>query len=159
MKVTPSVGCVKYKAQHIVLAVRIPVLMRGKWPGGAKNGGFGCGFSRKGAKLVEFLRGLLVSNRASFEGRRGGGEGQGAGVVQIGVDGGGNVGKGTGSTKIGCPILATVLSSIRWPSREGAIRFWTGPGSAGRCAGNSTRASPRILSTSTSRTLLWLAGR
>ena len=38
--------------------------------------------------------GLLVSNRASFEGRRDGGEGQGAGVVQIGVDGGGNVGNG-----------------------------------------------------------------
>jgi hypothetical protein len=38
--------------------------------------------------------GLLVSNRASFEGRRDGVEGQGAGVVQIGVDGGGNVGKG-----------------------------------------------------------------
>jgi hypothetical protein len=37
--------------------------------------------------------GLLVSNRASFEGRRDGGEGQGAGVVQVGVDGGGNVGK------------------------------------------------------------------
>jgi hypothetical protein len=31
--------------------------------------------------------GLLVSNRASFEGRRDGGEGQGAGVVQVGVDG------------------------------------------------------------------------
>jgi hypothetical protein len=27
--------------------------------------------------------GLLVSNRASFEGRRGGGKGQGAGGVQI----------------------------------------------------------------------------
>jgi hypothetical protein len=38
--------------------------------------------------------GLLVSNRASFEGRRDEGEGQGAGVVQIGVDGGGNVGNG-----------------------------------------------------------------
>ena len=62
--------------------------MGGKWPGGAKNGGFCCGFSRKGAKLV----GLLFSNRASFEGRRDGNEGQGAGVVQIGVDGGGNVG-------------------------------------------------------------------
>jgi hypothetical protein len=37
--------------------------------------------------------GLLVSNRASFEGRRGGGKGQGAGVVQLDVDGGGNVGK------------------------------------------------------------------
>ena len=85
MKVTPSVGCVKYKAQHVVLAVRIPVLMRGKWPGRVKNGGFCCGFSRKGAKLV----GLLVSNKASFEGRRGGCEGQGAGVVQrvwIGVE-------------------------------------------------------------------------
>ena len=105
MKVTPSVGCVKYKAQHIVLAVRIPVLMRGKWPGGAKNGGFGCGFSRKGAKLVEFLRGLLVSNRASFEGRRGGGEGQGAGVVQIGVDGGGNVGKVAGNHQNWVPPL------------------------------------------------------
>ena len=39
--------------------------------------------------------GLLVSNRASFEGRRDGGEGQGARVVQVGVDGGGNVGNGT----------------------------------------------------------------
>jgi hypothetical protein len=57
VKVTPSVGCVKYKAQHIVLAVRIPILMRGKWPGGAKNGGFRCGFSRKGAKLVGYLVG------------------------------------------------------------------------------------------------------
>jgi len=38
--------------------------------------------------------GLLVSNRASFEGRRDGWDQQGAGVVQIGVDGGGNVGKG-----------------------------------------------------------------
>jgi hypothetical protein len=37
--------------------------------------------------------GLLVSNRASFEGRRGRGKGQGAGVVQVGVDRGGNVGK------------------------------------------------------------------
>jgi hypothetical protein len=54
VKVTPSVGSVKYKAQHVVLAVRIPVLMGGKWPGGAKNGGFCCGFSRKGAKLVGF---------------------------------------------------------------------------------------------------------
>ena len=90
VKVTPSVGCVKYKAQHIVLPVRIPVLMGGKWPGGAKNGGFCCGFSRKGAKLV----GLLFSNRASFEGRRDGAKGQGAGVVQVDVDGGGNVGKG-----------------------------------------------------------------
>jgi hypothetical protein len=35
---------------------------------------------------------FLVSNKASFEGRRDGNEGQGAGVVQIGVDGGGNVG-------------------------------------------------------------------
>jgi hypothetical protein len=84
-------GSVKYKAQHVVLPARIPVLTGGKWPRGAKNGGFCCGFSRKGAKLV----GLLVSNRASFEGRRGGSEGQGAEVVQIGVDGGGNVGKRT----------------------------------------------------------------
>jgi hypothetical protein len=37
--------------------------------------------------------GLLVSNRASFEGRRDGGEGQDAGVVQVGVDEGGNVGE------------------------------------------------------------------
>ena len=83
MKVTPSVGCVKYKAQHIVLAVRIPVLMGGKWPGGAKNGGFCCGFSRKGAKLVGLGGVLLVSNRASLEGRRDGREGQGAGAVQM----------------------------------------------------------------------------
>jgi hypothetical protein len=53
-----------------------------------------------GVLAVEFRRrarnqrGLLFSNRASFEGRRGGGKGQGAGVVQMGVDRGGNVGKG-----------------------------------------------------------------
>ena len=48
--------------------------------------------------------GLLVSNRASFEGRRDGGEGQGAGVVQVGVDGGGNVGKrGREAPKLGAP--------------------------------------------------------
>ena len=44
---------------------------------------------------VRIWRGFLVSNRASFEGRRDGGEGQGARVVQVGVDGGGNVGNGT----------------------------------------------------------------
>jgi hypothetical protein len=131
------VGCVKYKAQHIVLAVRIPVLMRGKWPGGAKNGGFCCGFSRKGAKLVGFLRGLLVSNRASFEGRRGGGEGQGAGVVQSGVDGGGNVGKGDGKHQdLGAPSSRRSYRRQGGPSREGAIRFSldirTGPGSSRR---------------------------
>jgi len=37
--------------------------------------------------------GLLFSNRAWFEGRPSRVEEQGAGVVQIGVDGGGNVGK------------------------------------------------------------------
>jgi hypothetical protein len=37
-----------------VLPVRIPILTAGKWPGAAKNGGFGCGFSRNGAKLVGF---------------------------------------------------------------------------------------------------------
>ena len=52
-----------------------------------------------GAFAVDFRErarnwwGLPVSNRASFEGRRGAWEGQGAGVVQVGVDGGGNVGK------------------------------------------------------------------
>ena len=48
--------------------------------------------------------GLLVSNRASFEGRRDAPEGQGAGVVQIGVDRGGNVGKGG---PIDCPRPST----------------------------------------------------
>ena len=46
--------------------------------GGVKNGDFCCGFSQKSAKLV----GFLVTNRASFEGRRGQRQGQGAGVVQ-----------------------------------------------------------------------------
>jgi hypothetical protein len=52
-----------------------------------------------GVLAVDFRRrarnswGLLFSNRASFEGRRDGSGGQDAGVVQIGVDGGGNVGK------------------------------------------------------------------
>src|SRR4051794_23306378 len=89
-------GCVKYKAQHIVLPVRIPVLMRGKPPRGAKNGHFSCGFSRWGATLAGFPQRLLVSNRASFETRRRGNEGQGAGVVQrvwTGVETVGNRGR------------------------------------------------------------------
>jgi hypothetical protein len=53
--------------------------------------------------------GLLVSYRAPFESRRDGGEGQGAGVVHIGVDGGGNVGnedKRTGKFRVRrCPKL------------------------------------------------------
>ena len=89
VKVTPSVGCVKYKAQHVVLAARIPVLTRGKWPKDAKNGDFCCGFSRKGANLV----GLLVNNRASFEGKCPAGREQGARVVQRVWMAGGNVGK------------------------------------------------------------------
>jgi hypothetical protein len=92
VKVTPSVGCVKYKAQHIVLAVRIPVLMRDQRPEVAKNGDFRCGFSQKGAKWAGFQWGLLVSNRAPFERRRTGGRGQGAGVVQPVWMAGGNVG-------------------------------------------------------------------
>src|ERR1700754_941711 len=52
VKVTPSVGCVKYKAQHIVLAVRIPVLTGCKWARSTKNGAFCCGFSREGAKFL-----------------------------------------------------------------------------------------------------------
>ena len=61
---------------------------------------------------------LLVSNRASFEGRRDGGEGQGAGVVQrvwMGVEmwERGLFGD-RDPTAIGCPIFATVSSSIRW---------------------------------------------
>ena len=83
VKVTPSIGSVKYKAQPIVLAVRIPILTGCKWAESTKNGAFCCGFSRESAKFVGFRWGLLVSNRASFEGRRGGQEGQGAGGVQI----------------------------------------------------------------------------
>ena len=85
MKITPSVGCVKYKAQHIVLAVRIPVLMGDKWPKVRKMGVLAVDFR----KTARNWWGLLVSNRASFEGRRGRSEGQGAGVVQrvwIGVE-------------------------------------------------------------------------
>jgi hypothetical protein len=54
VKVTPPIGSVKYKAQHVVLPARIPVLIGGKWPVAAKNGGFRCGFSLEGAKLVGF---------------------------------------------------------------------------------------------------------
>jgi len=63
--------------------------MHCKWPKGVKNGGFCCGFSLEGAKLM----GLLISNWASFERRRDGCEEQGAEVVQTVVDKGGNVGK------------------------------------------------------------------
>jgi hypothetical protein len=89
VKVTPSVGCVKYKALPIVLPVRIPVLMRGKWPQGAKNGAFSCGFSLKGAKFLGFTGGYwsVIGHRLRVgpEGRKE----QGAGVVQcmwIGVE-------------------------------------------------------------------------
>ena len=67
-----------------------------------------------------FPRGLLVSNRASFEGRRDGGEGQGAGVVQIGVDGGGNVGK-EGSQQIITTSAALAPSEQSSISREASF--------------------------------------
>jgi hypothetical protein len=56
---------------------------------------------------------FLVSNKASFEGRRDGDEGQGAGVVQIGVDGGGNVGKRD-------VWYSTVCSNLTVPPPSGA---------------------------------------
>jgi len=54
VKVTPPIGSVKYKAQHVVLPVRIPVLTGGKWPRPSKNKGFCCGFSPKAAKLTGY---------------------------------------------------------------------------------------------------------
>src|SRR3982074_680138 len=82
--------------------------------------------------------GLLVSNRASFEGRRDGGEGQGAGVVQIGVDGGGNVGKrGLKPPNLGAPSSRRFYREKGRPPIMGGIRFLrqsreirTGPGSS-----------------------------
>ena len=43
---------------------------------------FAVDFRGRARNWWDFLGGLLVSNRASFEGRRGGDRGQGAGVVQ-----------------------------------------------------------------------------
>jgi hypothetical protein len=40
VKVTPSVGSVKYKAQHVVLPARIPILTGGKVARSRANGGF-----------------------------------------------------------------------------------------------------------------------
>src|SRR5258707_14236417 len=88
-------------------------------------GVFAVDFRRRARNWWGLRRSLLVSNRASFEGRRDGGEGQGAGVVQIGVDGGGNVGKWvvkTGrvsrfSLPRKRPTLATIRLSRRWGTR------------------------------------------
>ena len=67
MKVTPSVGCVKYKAQHVVLAVRIPVLIGCKWPRSTENGAFCCGFSREGADKA-FMSCRLAGSAKNSEG-------------------------------------------------------------------------------------------
>ena len=45
VKVTPSIGCVKYKAQPIVLAVRIPLLTRRKREEPSKIGDLAVEFS------------------------------------------------------------------------------------------------------------------
>src|SRR5437588_209692 len=85
VKITPSVGCVKYKAQHIVLAVRIPVFIGDQRLGTRKMGAFAVDFRKRARNWWDFR----VTNRAPFEGRRRQGQGQGAGVVQrvwMGVD-------------------------------------------------------------------------
>src|SRR5258707_9477724 len=65
-------------------------------------GVFAVDFRRRARNWWGLRRSLLVSHMALFEGRRDGGEGQGAGVVQVGVDGGGNVGKVAGTPGISC---------------------------------------------------------
>jgi hypothetical protein len=70
---------VKYKAQDVVLAARIPLFTRHSCFKTAKIGSFAVDFS----ELAHGWRGLLFSNKALFEGRLGGREGQGAEVVQI----------------------------------------------------------------------------
>jgi hypothetical protein len=54
VKVPPPMGSVKYKAQHIVLPLRIPILIGCKWVEAAKIAGFGCGIFKKGAAMAEF---------------------------------------------------------------------------------------------------------
>jgi hypothetical protein len=64
-KVPLSVGCVKYKAQHVVLPVRIPVLIGRYERGAAKIRSLAVDFCCGARKW----RGLLLSNKALFEGR------------------------------------------------------------------------------------------
>ena len=54
VKVPPPIGSVKYKAQHVVLLSRIPVLTRDEWAEAAKITGIGCGIFTKGAKVAGF---------------------------------------------------------------------------------------------------------
>jgi hypothetical protein len=79
VKVPPPIGCVKYKAQDVVLSMRIPLLMHGKCVKGPKNAGVWLWKSR--FRRV-FGGDYEMVNRCEFEGMRGGGKAQGAGVVQ-----------------------------------------------------------------------------
>ena len=60
VKVPPPVGCVKYKAQHIVLPMGIPVFMRDAGLKPLKTAEFGCGFPQKGASGAGFGEGFTV---------------------------------------------------------------------------------------------------
>ena len=46
VKVTPPMGCVKYKAQHVVLAVRIPLFKRFECYRMKNNGAFAVDFAK-----------------------------------------------------------------------------------------------------------------
>src|ERR1700746_3143309 len=54
VKVPPLMGCVKYKAQHIVLPVGIPVFTRHSRTENGKNPRFCCGISRIEAPIAVF---------------------------------------------------------------------------------------------------------
>ena len=71
VKVPPLIGCVKYKAQDVVLSMRIPLLMHGKCVKGPKMLGFGCGSLDFGACLAGITRWLIGANlRVCAEGER-----------------------------------------------------------------------------------------
>jgi hypothetical protein len=91
VKVPPSVGCVKYKAQDVVLLLRILLFWAGWVREWEKIAGNRCGSPRKsamGAGLLHQLRGMfrcpdtVGCPNVLSEGRPVGRVGQGAGVVQ-----------------------------------------------------------------------------
>jgi len=67
VKVTPPRGCVKYKAQHVVLAVRIPLFIVHSHGESGENGQVGCG-KRPESALVAGFTGWLTGAKSRVGG-------------------------------------------------------------------------------------------
>ncbi|MCU1320972.1 MAG: hypothetical protein JWM43_621 [Acidobacteriaceae bacterium] len=141
VKVPPPIGCVKYKAQHVVLHMRIPQKWRGsrRKVSKIKDSAVEVSISTLGKRDYEKV------NKRIFEGMPRGGQAQGAGVVQSVWTGWKNRKRGTASQ------LSRVwgrgrggFCRLQWPDRRGSGGNWRRRAVRVADAGGFRRCSRRI---------------